>query len=133
MEAMLSTSAVPWSDTQHLVVRALLAWTLDNENAFLDDYAVLEPILDQIPLDGPATWLAAARIHFRRKNWKSLLESDLPDCVSDLSHPGVRLVIGMAYAQAAVEDARRGDVRQAQQKVRQARSTLEALVSPAMS
>jgi len=124
------TTDSSWTDAQRSVVRAIVAWTLANENAFLDEYAVLEPILGTIPIDGPALWLAAARIHFGRKNWKSLLESDLPDCVSDLSHPGVRLVIGLAYTRAAVEDAQRGDVRKAQQKVRQARSTLETLVSP---
>jgi len=124
------TTNSSWTDTQRSVVRAIVAWTLANENGFLDEYAVLEPILETIPIDGPALWLAAARIHFGRKNWKSLLESDLPDCVSDLSHPGVRLVIGLAYTRAAVEDAQRGDVRKAQQKVRQARSTLETLVSP---
>jgi len=51
----------------------------------------------------------------------------MPECVADLSHPRVRMVIGLAYAQSAVEDAQRGDTRSAQQKVRQAGDTLQYL------
>ena len=127
VEDAVSADSVGWTDEQRRVLLALVAWEKGDDHAFLEQYATIEPSLGLLPVEGTAMWLAAAEICFKRRNWKRLLGSDMPECVADLSHPRVRMVIGLAYAQSAVEDAQRGDTRSAQQKVRQAGDTLQYL------
>jgi hypothetical protein len=122
-----STGTRP-TDQLRLLVTAVAASTLGHDDAFLAAYAALEPDLDGLPIAGPELWLRAAAIWLRRKEWVPLLESDLPDCVADLSDPRARLVTGLAYAHAAAEDIGKQRVRPALDKVRRARASLEPML-----
>lgn len=115
-----------WSDLVSATVLALASWIRGDEDGYLSQYSRLAPHLDELPVDGRALWLAAARVWFRRGQWTRLTEGELPACVEDLSHPEVRLIVGLAYARLAADTS---DSRAAERLVRQARDMLSDLGS----
>lgn len=123
VEDALQHSGLNWNESQQALLQALSAWIQDHEDKYLDCYQLLESKLSQLPVDGADLWFGAAQIWFRHKQWKRLLESDLPECVAGLSQPHVKLIIGLAYARAAAGLAGKDDP-EALRKVKQARSTL---------
>jgi hypothetical protein len=124
----LDGHGIGWTEDRKRLLRALIAWPLGDDDSYMEEHASLEPILSDLPVAGPDLWLSAARIRFDREDWKTLLEGDMPDCVADMSHPHVRLLVALGYARAAADDHKRGNVRAALQKARQAAENLEALV-----
>lgn len=120
-----------FQEAQALLLKALAAWENGDDEAFLEKYGYLEPVLEELPAGGPQLWVAAALIHFARKDWPALLESQLPDCVADLENEDVRLLIGMAYARVATEEFLKGDIRNALQDLRKAQDNLGVLIGAA--
>lgn len=121
---ILSTPDSEWTESQRQVLCCLAAWANNDDEDFVANYAKLEESPDSLPVSASALWLAAASVWFRNRNWDRLLERELPACVADLSLPRVRLIIGLAYAQTALEDVTNGDSRAALQRISQARMTL---------
>lgn len=115
------------SSIQHVLLCGLTEWISGNDDGFLESYARLTPQLPRLPVEAASLWNAAASIWYRRRAWNNLLEDDLPDCVEDLAHPRTRLLIGLAYANAAADASVKGDLRHALRNVRQARVALEEL------
>ena len=115
-------------EKQVLLLRALSAWARGADPAYLDSYGYLQPVLDELPVGGPQLWVASGLIHFSKRDWKMILESELPDCVADLANDDVRLLISLAYARSAAEDCVKGDMRNALQNVRRAQDNLGALL-----
>jgi hypothetical protein len=128
LQSVINNDGIAWSEPQKLLISCLTARELTIEDEHVKQYEYLEPILDELPVSGVEMWLSASRIRLQRKDWKSLLESELPDCVADLSNPQVRLIIGLAYTIAAADDCVKGNMRAALQKIRQAQDNLEALI-----
>jgi hypothetical protein len=117
-----------FGEQQVLLLKALIAWACGEDEAYLENYGYLEPILGELPVGGPHLWVASGLIRFAKKDWREILESELPDCVADLAHDDVRLLIGLAYARSAAEECVKGDVRSALQNVRRAQDNLEVLI-----
>lgn len=124
----VEAAALNWDDHQAALLRALCAWVSGDDEGFLDCYSRLEPVIENLPVDGPSLWFGAASIWFGNKSWGQLLEGKMPDCVADLSNPQVRLLIGLAYAQSAADDGLKKS-REALVKIRQARNALEPLLA----
>lgn len=128
LAASLENRNPGWYEEQQLLLNALLAWARNRDDEYLETYASLESALEDLPVREPDLWLAASMLWFQRRNWRQLLDTDLPDCVADLADPNVRTLIGLAYARAACEQSVKGDERTASRKARQASATLEELV-----
>jgi hypothetical protein len=91
---------------------------------YLESYAALEPVLDQLPVDGVNLWLAAARIWLARQNWPLLLEAKQPPFVSDPADVRPRMVIASACVRAALQAKDQGQPRVALKRIQQARLLL---------
>jgi tetratricopeptide (TPR) repeat protein len=117
-----------WNKDQLNLARAIDAYNGAKDEAFLDTFIQLQHRLEELPVDAAGFWLPAADIWLRRKNWKALLEDEMPDSIADLSDARVRLVIGLGYAQSSLDEISNGDLRLAQKRVRQARATLGPLI-----
>jgi len=127
LASFIESEQLAWNREQRVLLQALIAKATGDEDVYLENYQLLEPVIEDLPVEASSLWLEAASIWFRQKDWKQLLEGKLPECIVDLSNPQVRLLIGLAYAQAAADDGLK-DARRAMQRVRQARSTLEQLI-----
>jgi tetratricopeptide (TPR) repeat protein len=95
LRPLLESESNPWGEPQRLLLKALTAWSMGDDEDYLQNYATLEPALDELPVSGPQLWVAAALIRFARKDWRHLLEGEMPECVADLAEPNVRLLIGL--------------------------------------
>jgi hypothetical protein len=124
----LAIASNAFQEEQALLLSALTSWEIGDEAKYLEYYELLEPVLENVPVGGPQLWVAATLIRFARKDWRGILESQLPDCVADLSNDDVRLLIALAYARAAADECSKGDIRNALQNARKGQSNLEALV-----
>ncbi|HYH67193.1 MAG TPA: hypothetical protein VD866_21030, partial [Urbifossiella sp.] len=128
VDALLPADGSPWSGPEREALRAVVAAALGKDDDLLAAYAALDPDSADLAVDPAGLWHAVGTVWFRRKNWKALLEGDLPECVADLADPHVRLLIGLAYAASTAAAAAADDIRNAVQKAKQARATLEVLV-----
>ncbi len=113
-----------WSKAQ----RSLAALLSLPTEVLHEDYMVLLPELDALPVDGADVWLAFARHWLKESNFTELLESELPDCIAELDDPRVRWIIALGYTKASVEAYRKQNSRQAISWASRARTTLEELV-----
>jgi hypothetical protein len=109
------------------ILQAICHWVLGNDDEFLRHYAALAPQIAEHPVTAAALWRRAASIWVKQQQWNQVLKN-LPSCLADLEDPFVRILLGIAYSQAAVADAARSDMRSALAKVRQARTALEQLL-----
>lgn len=91
---------------------------------FTKAYAGLKSDLCTLPVPAADLWLAWAQSRLLADDVDAVLTCELPDCLTDLSHVGVRSLIGVAYAKAATASHARGDNRSALAQSRQALSTL---------
>jgi hypothetical protein len=108
--------------------RFAAAWLTRQDDLCLELYAHLAADLGRLPSPAPAVWAAAGSIWLRRKQWKPLIVDKLPPEVRDLGHPEARLIVGVAYAQAAAEQTR-SDAAAAGRRLQLARETLEPLLA----
>jgi hypothetical protein len=122
------TAKMGWNEEQRLLLQALAAWVTEKDDTYIERYSCLEPLLADLPIHAADLWCRAAMIWFKQERWNEIVERELPDCIADLSDPRMRLLMGLAYSQSAVETAK-NDVRGALVKVRQARSTLQELLT----
>jgi len=92
------------SEKAQELLNAITAWTMQSDDAFLEHYNHLEPVLDTLPLSGSDLWVTAALTRFSRKDWGSLVGASLPNSIADMSEPLVCLIVELADAQAAIAD-----------------------------
>lgn len=104
-EALLSAlgqDGTRWNKEQVLLLRALAAWSADNDEAYIEQYTNLESLLNELPVRGRDLWVPAALVRFSKGDWQSLAGDRLPDCIADMSDPVVCLIVELADAKAAV-------------------------------
>lgn len=91
---------------------------------FTKAYAGLTSDFCTLPVPAADLWLAWAQSRLLADDVDAVLTCELPDCLTDLSHVGVRSLIGVAYAKTAIASYAREDYRSALAQARQALSTL---------
>lgn len=124
----LLNSKTSWSESQRLLLKAISAWIAGQDDVYLETYPYLEPVLDELPVPGPELWICNALIRFARRDWKYLLEAEMPDCVAELQDERVKTLIGCAFARAAADECVQGDPRMALKHLRQAQNALAPLL-----
>jgi len=128
LHPVITSNRSRWSEEPQLLLNALTAWAMANDEAFLEHYAILEPILDELPVAGRDLWLTAALVRYAKKDWKDLLDH-FPDCVADMSDPVVKLVVELASAREAADEALKTDKKdQALKKIKSVRNNLQDLL-----
>jgi tetratricopeptide (TPR) repeat protein len=103
---------------------ALAQLEQQDSEGFSKSYASLTTDLCALPVPAPDLWLAWAQCRLLAGDIDAVLANELPDCLADLSQVGVRSLIGIAYARAAMASQALGDNRKALTQSRQALSTL---------
>ncbi|MGE4088374.1 MAG: hypothetical protein AB7F93_09840 [Immundisolibacter sp.] len=125
LQAMIDGNGA--DDLRHDLVAAIGHRILGHVDTFLECCERLFPSLAQLPVDGAQLWLAAAALSCQRDGWRLVLDSQVPASLADLSHPGVRMALACAYAQAAVDQYEDGKSDDARKHLGRARQALEAL------
>ena len=123
----LTENTPEWTEEQKKMLRALAAWGCEMDDAFLEQYAHLEPHLDKLPVAERDFWAPVALIRYSRADWKNLTGECLPDCLADMSDPLVCLILELADARAAVSDLKNPNQRVAQ-RVKGIQNNLAALL-----
>jgi hypothetical protein len=129
-EAILSAlgqNGKAWNEEQELLLHALAAWAAEKDETYVEQYAYLEPALDELPVLGRDLWVPAALIRFSRNDWQGLAGDRLPDCIADMSDPLVSLIVELADARAAAGELRKPSQAVAQ-RIKGIRNNLAALV-----
>ncbi len=124
----INTSAVHWSEDARLLLGALAAWAMEKDELFLEHYATLGPVLDELPVAARDLWVSAALIRFSRKDWMSLTGDSLPDSIADLSDPLVYLIVELAAVRATVSEIKEPSQALAR-KIESIQKNLNALVA----
>lgn len=87
------------------VVSCLAAYVSGDDNDFLQHYRALERELSLFPCDEATMYRAASEARLRIGAVDEVTGGFIPDALADLSDPGVRRVMGFAYAQQAARQA----------------------------
>jgi len=121
---------VAWGEPHRDVLGALCAWSVGRNETYLEFYERLLPHLNKVPVDPRRLWLAAGHVWLWQGVWDDIIGGELPECVEDLSEPEARLLMGLAYARAALECK---DPREALRNIRQSREMFSPLVAAAQT
>lgn len=105
-------------------VACLAADALGDDRAFLAAYGEIETETRALPCDPAAGYLTAAEARLRVGDLDAVVQGFIPEPLADLTHPGVRRAMGVAYARRAVRVADR-DMRAAIRDLDQARELLQ--------
>jgi hypothetical protein len=103
----LGQGGTGWNEEQTLLLRALAAWAVEKDETYVEQYTILEPVLDELPVRGRDLWVPAALIRFSKCDWQGLAGSCLPDCIADMSDPLVCLIVELVDARAAAGDLKK--------------------------
>jgi hypothetical protein len=107
-------------------VRCLAADALGDDREFLAAYGEIETEERALPFGPAEGYLAVTEARLRVGDLDAVIDGFIPDALADLSHPGVRRAMGVAYARRAVRVADR-DPRAALRDIDQARELLREI------
>lgn len=111
-------------ETTQAAVTCLTACVSGSDGDFLNGYNVIEQDLSVLPCDEAEIYVAASEARLRVGAIDDITHGFIPDSLTELTHPDVRRVIGLAYARRAARDAEK-DVRAALNDLEQAMELLE--------
>ena len=104
-------------------IACLVACLNGSDQKFLESYRDVESDLSALPCEEAQLYLVACKARLRMGEIDEVTDGIIPNSLAELDHPEVRRLIGLAYAQRAVGNARK-NVRVALKDLEQASDLL---------